>query len=102
MTTKTKPAPDTSEAFAASLDAELALAPKVHLAWVQFQTKTLFHRGEVAPREWLDSDQHTKIFKDVHDGQVVVRIENPVFKLPAIIPWHQVAAYGIAPEPEAK
>jgi len=74
---------------------------KLELAWVTFAAPArMDSQSSSAPG--CARNEATKLFKGKCDGETVVFIEDASLRIPGIVPWANVASFGvwIPPAPE--
>lgn len=71
-------------------------AERVELAWVTFVSPArLDSQSSTAPA--VAKSPTTSLFKGTWEGEPVVFIEDPSLRIPGIVPWSNVAAFGVQP-----
>ncbi len=75
---------------------------KVELAWVTFAAPArLDSQSSTSPA--VAKTPTTTIYKGTFDGSPVVFIEDESLRIPGVIPWENVASFGVhVPEAKAK
>ena len=71
-----------------------AIMNRVEIGWVTFVSPARLDSQSSAVSAVAKSET-TTISKGLWEGEAVVFLEDPSFRLPGIVPWNNVASFGL-------